>query len=120
MTFQLDEVAKVTPEHEAYCKELLALEGGVMAGGPYAQYGPKLRVIFPGWTGGGNWSTAAFHPDLSYIFLASQDLANLNKNDTVSRRLVIHARRAGHCAPKSRRPVLGWDKKMALPAATLG
>jgi glucose dehydrogenase len=79
MSFQLDEVAKVTPEHEAYCKELLALEGGAMGGGPYAQYGPKLRVIFPGWVGGGNWSPPAFHPDLGYLFVTSHDLGNLNK-----------------------------------------
>lgn len=79
MSFQLDEVAKVTPSHEAYCKGLLALEGGAMGGGPYAQYGPKLRVIFPGWVGGGNWSSPAFHPDLGYVFVTSHDLGNLNK-----------------------------------------
>ncbi len=77
MTFQADEVAKVTPEHEAYCKGLLALEGGAIGGGPYAQYGPKLRVIFPGWVGGGNWSPPAFHPDLGYLFVTSHDLAKL-------------------------------------------
>ena len=79
MTFNLDEVAKVTPEHEKFCKDLLALEGGAVGGGPYAQYGPKLRVIFPGWTGGGNWNPTAYHPDLGYLFVTSQDLANLNK-----------------------------------------
>jgi quinoprotein glucose dehydrogenase len=79
MTFNLDEVAKVTPEHEKYCKDLLALEGGAIGGGPYAQYGPKLRVIFPGWVGGGNWSPTAFQPDLGYIYVTSHDLGNLNK-----------------------------------------
>ncbi len=79
MTFQLDEVAKVTPEHEAYCKGLLALDGGAIGGGPYSQYGPKVRVIFPGWVGGGNWSTPAFHPDLGYIYVVSHDMGNLNK-----------------------------------------
>jgi quinoprotein glucose dehydrogenase len=79
MSFKLDEVAKVTPEHEAYCKALLALDGGAIGGGPYAQYGPKLRVIFPGWTGGGNWSPPAFNADLGYIYVTSHDLGNLNK-----------------------------------------
>jgi len=79
MTFQPDDVATVTPEHEAYCKGLLALEGGAIGGGPYAQYGPKLRVIFPGWVGGGNWSTPAFHPGLGYVYVTLQNLANLNK-----------------------------------------
>jgi hypothetical protein len=79
MTFRAEDVAKVTPEHEKYCRDLLALEGGALGGGPYAQYGPKLRVIFPGWTGGGNWNGSAFDPGLGYLFTPSQDLANLNK-----------------------------------------
>jgi quinoprotein glucose dehydrogenase len=79
MTFEPKDVATVTPEHEAYCKGLIALEGGAMGGGPYAQYGPKLRVIFPGWVGGGNWSTPAFHPELGYVYVTLQNLANLNK-----------------------------------------
>jgi glucose dehydrogenase len=54
-TFQPDEIATVTPEHEKYCRALLAREGGALTGGPFAQYGPKLRVIFPSWTGGNNW-----------------------------------------------------------------
>src|SRR5690606_3279412 len=53
--------------------------GGVMMGGPYAQYGPRLRVIFPGWTGGGNWNGHAFDPSLGYLFFPSQDLGMLNK-----------------------------------------
>ena len=34
-----------------------------MTGGPFAQYGPKLRVIFPRWTGGTNWGGGSFDPD---------------------------------------------------------
>ena len=79
MTFQPDEIAKVTPEHEAYCKKLLDLESGVMTGGPYAQHGPKLRVIFPSWVGGGNWSTPAYKPDLGYVYVTLQNLGNLDK-----------------------------------------
>jgi quinoprotein glucose dehydrogenase len=60
-------------------QRLLELEGGVMTGGPYAQYGPKARVIFPGWTGGGNWNGSAFNPDLGYLFLPTQDHGMLNK-----------------------------------------
>src|SRR5439155_6115512 len=55
MTFSPGEVATVTPEHEKFCRALLEAEGGALGGGPYAQYGPKLRVIFPSWIGGGNW-----------------------------------------------------------------
>ncbi len=50
-----------------------------MTGGPYAQYGPKLRVIFPGWTGGGNWNCSAFNPDSGSLFTPTQDVGMLNK-----------------------------------------
>jgi glucose dehydrogenase len=79
MTFTPDDIATVTPEHEAYCKGLLALEGGALGSVPFAQYGPKLRVVFPGWVGGGNWSTPAFNPELGYIYVVSHDRGNLNK-----------------------------------------
>ena len=78
-SFQPDEIATVTPEHEKYCRELLAEEGGAMTGGPYAQYGPKLRVIFPAWIGGGNWGGMSFDPQLGYLFVNMENLANFNK-----------------------------------------
>lgn len=78
-SFSPNEIATVTPEHEQYCRNLLAMEGGAMTGGPFAQYGPKLRVIFPSWTGGTNWGGGAYDPKLGYVFIASKDLANFNK-----------------------------------------
>jgi glucose dehydrogenase len=78
-TFSPDEIATVTPEHEKYCRDLLAREGGAMTGGPFAQYGPKLRVIFPSWTGGTNWGGGFFDPKLGYLFVDTKDLANFNK-----------------------------------------
>jgi quinoprotein glucose dehydrogenase len=78
-TFTPDEVATVTPEHEKFCRALVNTEGGAIGGGPYAQYGPKLRVIFPSWIGGGNWGGASFDPSLGYLFVNTQELGNLNK-----------------------------------------
>jgi quinoprotein glucose dehydrogenase len=78
-TFSPSEIATVTPEHEKYCRALLAQEGGAMTGGPFAQYGPKLRVIFPSWTGGTNWGGGSFDPKLGYMFVDTKDLANFNK-----------------------------------------
>jgi glucose dehydrogenase len=78
-TFDPREVSTVTPEHEKFCRALLETEGGAMGGGPYAQYGPKLRVIFPSWIGGGNWGGTSFDPRLGYVFVNMQDLGNLNK-----------------------------------------
>jgi glucose dehydrogenase len=114
MTFSPDEVARVTPEHEKYCRGLLELEGGAMTGGPYAQYGPKLRVIFPGWTGGGNWNGSAFNPDLGYLFLPTQDHGMLNKMIKSTRFENMYVRSGPDNAP----PMLGtnfWDGRKGWP-----
>jgi glucose dehydrogenase len=78
-SFDPKEVATVTPEHEKFCRALLETEGGALGGTPYAQYGPKLRVVFPSWIGGGNWGGASYDPHLGYVFVNMQDLGNLNK-----------------------------------------
>ena len=114
MTFSPEEVAKITPEHEAYCKGLLELEGGAMTGGPYAQYGPKLRVIFPGWTGGGNWNGSAFNPDLGYLFVPTQDHGMLNKmvKSTLFENMYVRS------GPDKAPPMLGtnfWDGRKGWP-----
>ena len=78
-TFSPDEIATVTPEHEKYCRDLFAREGGALGGGPFAQYGLKLRAIFPGWTGGTNWGGGSYDPKLGYVFVDTKDLGNFNK-----------------------------------------
>jgi quinoprotein glucose dehydrogenase len=114
MTFSPTEVARVTPEHERFCRSLLELEGGAMTGGPYAQYGPRLRVIFPGWTGGGNWDGTAFNPDLGYLFFPSQNLGMLNKmvKSTTSENMYVRS------GPDNAPPRLGtnfWDGAKGWP-----
>ena len=114
MTFSPEEIATVTPEHEAYCRGLLELEGGAMTGGPYAQYGPKLRVIFPGWTGGGNWNGSAFNPDLGYLYMPTQDHGMLNKMTKSTRFENMYVRSGPDNAP----PMLGtnfWDGRKGWP-----
>jgi quinoprotein glucose dehydrogenase len=78
-SFRPEEVATVTPELERFCKELLGIEGGALTGGPYAQYGPKLRVIYPSWTGGGNWGGTSFDPQLGYLFVNTKSQGMINK-----------------------------------------
>ncbi len=78
-SFSPGEIAKVTPDHEKYCRDLLAREGGAMTGGPFAQYGQKLRVIFPGWTGGTNWGGGSFDPTLGYVIVDTKDLGMFSK-----------------------------------------
>jgi quinoprotein glucose dehydrogenase len=101
MTFSPDEIAKVTPEHEKFCRDVLALEGGAMTGGPYAQYGPRPRVIFPGWTGGGNWTGGAFSAELGLYFINSQDHGMLNKMVKSPNNPNMYVRAAPEGAPAS-------------------
>jgi glucose dehydrogenase len=112
LSFSPDEIATVTPEHEKYCRDLLGMEGGAMTGGPFAQYGPKLRVIFPSWTGGTNWGGGAYDPKLGYIVLDTKDLANFNK--------LVSDGHGGYTrvGPDNAPPDLGdyfWDGKKGWP-----
>jgi quinoprotein glucose dehydrogenase len=50
-----------------------------MTGGPFPEYGPKLRVIFPGWTGGSNWWGMSYDPKLGYLFINTKADGMLNK-----------------------------------------
>src|SRR5439155_9012240 len=54
MTFSLADIARVTLEHEKYCRGLLECEGRRITRGLYAQRAPNLRVSFPGWAGRGS------------------------------------------------------------------
>ena len=112
-TFTADDIATVTPEHEKYCRQLLALEGGAMTGGPFAQYGPKLRVIFPGWTGGTNWGGGSFDPKLGYLFVDTKSLANFNK--LVPRADGKGYRRVGPDNPPPRLGDYFWDGAKQWP-----
>jgi glucose dehydrogenase len=114
MTFSPEEVATVTPDHEKYCRGLLELEGGALTGGPYNQYGPKLSVIFPGWTGGGNWNGSAFNPELGYLYLPTQDHGMLNKmvKSTTYENMYVRS------GPDNAPPMLGtnfWDGRKGWP-----
>ncbi|BDC50678.1 quinate dehydrogenase [Bryobacterales bacterium F-183] len=76
MSFQMSDVATVTPELEAACRKLLE---GVQVGGPYlpAAYN-RLRVQFPGNHGGVNWGGTSFDPTLGYLFANVNELGQMN------------------------------------------
>ena len=75
-TFSKEEVATVTPELEAACKQMIE---GMQMGGPYLPPAyNRLRVQFPGNHGGVNWGGTSFDPQLGYLF------ANVNELGQVS------------------------------------
>jgi quinoprotein glucose dehydrogenase len=79
MTFNPDELAKVTPEHEAFCRELFEKDGGMGYGGPFNPYGPKTTINFPGTLGATNWHGGSYDPALGYLFFNTLDLADVGK-----------------------------------------
>jgi len=76
-SFAPEEIAKVTPEHQKYCEEMLNSNGGLRTGGPYLDFGEKPAIIFPGTLGGGNWHGVSFDPKLGYIFVNTQSFGEV-------------------------------------------
>jgi quinoprotein glucose dehydrogenase len=76
-SFSPDELAKITPDHEQYCREMLAANGGLRTGGPYLGFGEKPSILFPGTLGGGNWNGVSFDPALGYIFVNTQSFGEV-------------------------------------------
>jgi quinoprotein glucose dehydrogenase len=76
MTMRAEDIATVTPELEAACKQLIE---GVQLGGPYLPVSyNRLRVQFPGNHGGVNWSGTSFNPQLGYLFVNTNELGQLS------------------------------------------
>jgi len=111
-SFKADEIAKLTPEHEKYCTELLAKEGGMRNRGPFTPYGgASLAVVFPGTLGGANWNPMSFDPKLGYLFINTQDVGGIGK---------IVKNKEGSRTPYSRTSPLGpvgrfWDRDKGWP-----
>jgi len=69
-----DEISKVSPESERYCSELF---DKLSNKGPYTPAGLKPTLMFPGYHGGGNWSSASFDPVSGYLYV------NMNEDGAI-------------------------------------
>lgn len=79
MSFKPEEIAKVTPEHQKACEDLLASDGGLHNDGPFTRYGSKMSIVFPGTWGGSNWHGGSYDPDLGYLFYNTANFADIGK-----------------------------------------
>jgi glucose dehydrogenase len=79
MSFKPEDLAKVTPEHEAFCRALLEKDGGMAYGGPFNPYGLKSTINFPGTLGATNWHGGSYDPALGYLFFNTLDLADVGQ-----------------------------------------
>ena len=78
-SFTPADVATVTPEHHAFCENMLATEGGMQSGPMFTPYGPKLTIVFPGTVGIVNWHGMSYNPELGYLFVNTNELAGVGK-----------------------------------------
>jgi len=77
-----DEVFTGEPEHEKFCRDLVAKIGGIHNQGPYTPYSStEFRVLFPGQTGGANYGGVSIDPKLGYVFVNTRDLAGMGRLD---------------------------------------
>ena len=106
--FSMDDVATVTPELEAYCRDLISKNhlvwGPVYTPVPYQQ----TLISFPGTVGGANWGGASFHPGLDLMYVNTQDLGQLES-------IVPAPERKG--APYKFGPIIGrfWNAEERMP-----
>ncbi len=78
-SFSMADVATVTPELEAYCRNWIETNKMRM-GGPYLPLGYKTPTIgFPGRQGGGNWGGGSYDPTLGYYFININNLGQVEQ-----------------------------------------
>ena len=77
-----DEVFTGEPEHEKFCRDLVAKIGGIHNEGPYTPYSSKeFRLIFPGQQGGPNYGGVAVDPRSGYVFVNVRNVAGMGRLD---------------------------------------
>src|SRR5690349_23415715 len=61
-----NEISKVSPDSERYCTELF---DKLTNQGLYTPAGLQPTLMFPGYHGGANWSSASFDPSTGYLYV---------------------------------------------------
>lgn len=68
-----DDIAKITPEHEAACRQALEKVDGGRNRGPFTPYSIEGALVMPYLLGGATWSGGAFDPTLGYYVINTTD-----------------------------------------------
>jgi quinoprotein glucose dehydrogenase len=87
-----DEISRVSPESQRYCSELF--DKMVANKGLYTPAGLEPTVMFPGYHGGGNWSSGSFDPATGFLYV------NMNEDGAIG---VMNPQPAGAPIPYIRR-----------------
>jgi len=110
-----DEIFTGEPEHEKFCRDLVAKIGGIHNQGPYTPYSSKeFRIIFPGSMGGPNYGGVSVDPRLGYVFVNSRNAGGIGRLDKTAEGDRVAYRRfspLGEGASNGR----FWDPATQLP-----
>ena len=74
--FKMADLANLTPEHRAFCEQLLKDKGIVESALFQPLRGDSAVASFPGSLGGIDWGGGAFDPQLGYFIVNTNDLAS--------------------------------------------
>jgi quinoprotein glucose dehydrogenase len=78
-SFSIEDIATVTPELEAYCRNFIE-SNHVRMGGPYLPLGYKTPTLnFPGRQGGANWAGGAYDPAQDLFFINANNLGQVEQ-----------------------------------------
>jgi competence ComEA-like helix-hairpin-helix protein len=119
MSINAQELNKLTPDSESFCRDLFAK---MHNDGAYTPYGTKPTVVFPGTVGGGNWNGVSFDPQLGYIYTNVSNIGAMgqmipsNSGPELYRNATAYARfRDQHNYPCNQPP---WGELIAVNANT--
>jgi quinoprotein glucose dehydrogenase len=73
LSFTMDDVAKITPEHEKACREMLDSHGGGHNRGPFTPASAEGALVFPTTGGGASWTGGTFDAALGYYIINTSD-----------------------------------------------
>ena len=89
LSFTMDDIAKITPEHEQACRELLAKYDGGRNRGAFTPATGDGALVLPTTRGGAEWTGGAFDASLGYYIINTTDSGSfrmIRKQDDGSRR----------------------------------
>ena len=79
MSFHPDEIATVTPEQKKSAKTCLPPKAAWKTTDAYTPFGLKMTIEFPGTIGAANWPGMSFDPKLGYLFVNTNNFADVGK-----------------------------------------
>jgi quinoprotein glucose dehydrogenase len=79
ISFTMDDIATVTPEHEAACRELLMEYGGGRNRGPFTPPSVEGALVFPSTGGGAEFTGGTFDPNLGYYIINYADTGHISQ-----------------------------------------